>query len=283
MKWRWFSALPVFSLLLISGNSMAQQKCPQCDCNHIPIEKKCEDCCGIASGEITSVTNSKVELSERLSTSESVAVKKTFALTPGTKRNAALKEGAQATVYYHRDGNVATKVDLVERLSGLLIPSNKPDPPLPNSCGPDPVPVDALRVYAGSNVGISTSREITVLSVKGVDLIDLRRTPNGIAISARTFGEDGKIVAQIVDNQFYVNPSNFFRLDRPNNHSLSVYDVRGTKVVDITYINPHSVVILGVFRVPDAPPVVVNENEIVLGGFRFTEGCFVNVRTMFKY
>jgi len=280
---RWSTALPLLVLLFAYRNISAQQKCTDCDCNHIPIEKKCGECCGIASGKITSVTNSKVEISERSTTNDSVSVKKTFALTPNTKKNAALKEGAQATVYYHKEGDVATKVDLVEQLSGLLVPSNDPDPPLPDSCSRGGgVPPDSLRVYMGGNAGFSVSDEITVLNVRGVDLIDLRRTPKGLAISAKTFSEDGKVIAEIVDNRFYVNQNNFFRLDRPDNHSLVVYDVRDRKVMDITYINSRSVRVLGVFQVPGAPPLVVSDNELAFGGFHSVGSCFGG-RTLFKY
>jgi hypothetical protein len=144
------------------------------------------------------------------------------------------------------------------------------------------VPADALRVYLGGNAGISTSDEVKVLSIKGVDLIELRRTPKGLAINAKTFSEDGKIIAEIVDNRFYVNPNNFFRLDRADSHSLAIYDVRDRKVLDIKYINSHSLQILGVFRISDAPPFIVDENKITFGGLRMTESR-VRGQMLFKY
>jgi hypothetical protein len=134
MNQSWVKPLSIVFLLFLSGTSQAQQQCANCDCNQFPIEQRCEKCCGFASGKITSVTSSSVVISENGSTSDSVTVKKTFTLTPETKKNAALKEGALATVYYRKGGEVATKVDLVDQLSGLLTPMNQPDPPLPSSC-----------------------------------------------------------------------------------------------------------------------------------------------------
>jgi hypothetical protein len=280
MNRRWIYGLFAPFLLLISATLNAQQ-CSDCDCYHL-VRQKCEKCCGVASGNVASVTNLSVAITEKGSTSDAVTVKK-FALTPDTQKNAALKAGAPVTVYYRKEGNVVTRVDLLDALSGLLVPADEPDPPLPSSCSRfGPVPPDALRVYLGGNAGISTSDEVTVLNVKGVDLIDLRRTPKGLAVNAKTFGEDGKVIAEIVDNRFYVNPDNFFRLDKPDNHSLAIYDVRDRKVMDITYINSHSVRVLGIFQVPDAPPLIVDENELAFGGFHSTGSCFGG-RTLFKY
>jgi hypothetical protein len=268
--------------LLLSGTAWAQQ-CSDCDCNHFPIEKKCEKCCGFTSGKITSLTNSSVVISEKEPTNDSVVVKKTFALTPDTKKNAALKEGAQATVYYHKEGNVATKVDLAEELNGLLVPSDEPDPPLPSSCSRlRPVPLDALRVYLGGNAGFTTSDEITVLNVKGIDLLYLRKTSKGLAVRAKTFSEDGKVIAEIVDSRFYVNPNNSFRMEKPDNHSIVVYDLQDRKVMDIRYINSHSVRVLGIFQVPGAPALIVDENQLSFGGAHFVGSCFSG-GTLFKY
>jgi hypothetical protein len=274
-------ALLVCSMLLLVGTAGAQE-CKDCDCNHFPIEKKCEKCCGYESGKIISVTNSSVVISGK-STGDTETVKKTFALTPNTTKNAALREGALATVFYHKEGNVATNVELIAELSGLLVPSDGPDPTLPGSCSRlGPIPSDALRVYLGGNVAYTSSDAVTVLDVKGTDLIDLRRISKGISINAKTFSEDGKLVAEIVDNRFFVNPSNFFRLERPDSHSLVVYDLQNRKVMDIRYINSHSVRVLGIFRVPGAPPLIVDESELSFAGIHIDGSCF-NSRTLFQY
>ena len=56
----------------------------------------------------------------------------------GDKLNAksleAIASYAQSVVYYHKAEDVAARVDAIEHLAGLLIPSNMPDPPLPSSC-----------------------------------------------------------------------------------------------------------------------------------------------------
>jgi len=272
----------VFLLLTLASTAAAQQ-CSECDCYHVPFPKQCEHCCGFDSGKISSVTKDKVVLEEKSSTSDAVTVKKTFALTPETKKNADLKEGAQATVYHPNDKNVATKVDLTEALSGLLVPGTEPDPPVPESCTRfGPLPSNALKVYLGGNLGYTTSDEVTVLNVRGTDVIDLRRTSEGLAFNAKTYSEDGKIIAQIVDNRFFISPGNSFRIERPTTHSLVVYDLRERKVMDINYINPLSLRVLGIFEVPGTLPLIVSENELSFGGIHSTGSCFGG-RTLFKF
>jgi hypothetical protein len=218
-------------------------------------------------------------ISENETASDTVTAKKTFVLKPDTKKNGVLREGAPATVYYRKEGNVATQVDLVEALKGLLVPEDEPDPPLPSSCSMVyPVPPDALRVYLGGNAGYTMADQVVVLTVKGTDLLDLRRTSNGLAINAKTFSEDGKIIAEIIDNRFYINPNNFFRIDRPDSHSIIVYDIRDRKVLDIRYINSHSVKVLGIFQVPGAPPLIIDEAQLSLGGFHSVGSCFSGAR-----
>ncbi len=285
MNRQWANALCVCFLLLLSGAAGAQQ-CTDCDCNHFPIGEKCNNCCGHVSGQITSITNYSVVIVEKESTGDAVTVKKTFALTPETKKNANLKEGAPATVYYRKDGNVATEVDLIEKLNDLLVPADEPDPPLPSSCfRMGGVPPNALRLYLGGNLGWTTLDEIAVLEIRGIDVLDVRRTSQGrgLAINAKTYSDDGKEIAQIVDNRLYVNPHKLLRIERPDNHSIVVYDLEKRKVMDIRYLNSHSVRIQGIFQVPGAPPLVVDENEMSFDGVHSEGSCYGTSRVMFMF
>lgn len=279
MKWPRNRILVIALWALLCASRTLAQQCSDCDCYHFPMPEKCERCCGVVSGEISSVTNSSVVITERESTNDTVAVRKTFALKPDTKKNGLLREGAPATVYYSKEGNVAAQVNLVEALEGLLVPGDQPDPPLPSSCyRAQQVPSDALRVYLGGNAGYTTADQVTALTVKGTDILDLRRTPKGLAINARAFSEDGRIIAEIVDSRFYLNPNNFFRMDRPDSHSIVVYDLRDRKVLDVRYINPHSVRVLGIFQVPGALPLTIDEAQMSIGGLHFIGSCFSGTR-----
>jgi hypothetical protein len=141
--------------------------------------------------------------------------------------------------------------------------------------GGNSVPQDALRVYLGGNAGISHSDDVTVLTGNGINLLSLQRTSKGLAINAKTYSDDGKVITEIIDNRFYINPNTAFRIERPDIHSLVVYDLQDKKVIDVRYINSHSVRVLGIFRAPGAPTCIITENELRIVGKLSAEGsCF---------
>lgn len=129
-------------------------------------------------------------------------------------------------------------------------------------------------------MGWTSHDDLVVLKIKGIDVLGVRRTSNGLAIFATVFSEDGKIVAQIIDNRFYVNPNNFFKMERPNAHSLVVYDLQEKKVLDVSYINSHSVKVSGTFHVSGGLPVVVDQNQLLIGGNSISDSCFEDVRVV---
>jgi hypothetical protein len=268
VKSHWASISCAAALVLASTTASAQQ-CSDCDCYHFPIPKKCENCCGVATGNIASATNSNLVLSQKEPNGETT--KKTFGLKPNTRKNAPLKVGTPATVYYRKNSSEAVRVDLVEALKNLLLPGNEPDPPLPPSC-PN-IPPNALKAFLGDSLVYTTTAEAGIVKIKGIDLLDLRRTSSGIAILAKVFSEDGKVVAQIVDNRLYVNPGNFLRIDNPDSHSFAVYDLHQREVLAVRYMNLQSVRVLGIFQLPESPPVVISQNEILWGAMSFSDVC----------
>lgn len=196
-------------------------------------------------------------------------------MKPNTKKNGVLKPGLPATIYYHKEGSVAAQVDLVEALKGLLVPGNEPDPPLPSGC--PGVPPNDLKVFLGDSLAYTSKDELTLLRIKGIDALGLRRTPNGVATFAKVFSEDGKMVVQIVDNHFYFNPGNSFRVDTPDSHTLAVYDSLQMQILYIRYMNPYSIRVKGIFPTPRGTPVVITDNELQLGNSLFSGSCFGEV------
>ena len=269
-------SLAITSALLLLATNAYSQQCSDCDCYHFPIPVKCESCCEAAFGKIASVTNSNIVLDQKEPNGN--VVQKTFRLKPDTKKNAELKKGASATVYYHKDGGVVERVDLVEALHSSLLPGNDPDPLPPRVCAS--VPSNALKIFLGDSLVYTSGDEVTVLQIKGEDVLSLRRTTSGLAIVAKVFSEDGKIVGEIIDNRLYVNPKNFFRIDRPDSHSLVVYDLHQRQVLGVNYINPHSMRVIGIFQLPGRAPVIATENEFLIGRSHFSQSCFGNSRIL---
>lgn len=111
-----------------------------------------------------------------------------------------------------------------------------------------------LRVYVkiGSNhFGVKKSRLIDGYEFTPVQFSD-RKTPitiklvnNKLRVSCSFTSLDGNIVAEIIENEWQINPNNYFRRN---------YDDQGLEVIDAQGIMK--------FQID-----LVNENEIVVGGF----------------
>jgi hypothetical protein len=87
----------VFALSLTGGALQVDSKddCAKCDCMHAPVSQRCEHCCGVIKGRITSFDNDSV-------TVRSNGGQATLRLTNRTAIEGNLKEGAQATLRYNK-------------------------------------------------------------------------------------------------------------------------------------------------------------------------------------
>ncbi len=115
---------------------------------------------------------------------------------------------------------------------GLLVPANDPDPP--NPCRD--IPAQAMRIFLGNSACWTTETRHTVLQVANQPIISLRRAERGLAVSSKVFSADGRIVAELIDNRFHINPNNYFRTERPDRHSLLVYDQQARLVLSVRYL-----------------------------------------------
>jgi len=149
-----------------------------------------------------------------------------------------------------------------EKLQGFLTPANEPSPAIP--CGK--VPDNTVVLFLGNSAAFTDSFPHTVLRRAGENLLTIERTPQGITLNAKVFSFDGRIVAQIIKNAFYINPNNYFRSERPDRHTIAVYDQQTHMVLKVRYVNPKAILILGVFHHPGHEPVVIEEGRIILPG-----------------
>ncbi len=167
--------------LLIATPTLSQQDCAKCDLNHFPVAPECEKCCFVESGVIKSASESTVVLTTNDSGGKTTD--RSFELDPKTKKNAPLKTGARATVFYRKGRSTADKVELTEALDNLLTPGIKPVPE--SVC--EQLPVDALRVYLGNTVAWTTGDHMVVLDIGEEQIVAMDRTQNGVAISAKIY------------------------------------------------------------------------------------------------
>lgn len=155
--------------------------------------------------------------------------------------------------------------------SGVLIPNSKPTPQdLP--CFAHASPTDMILIY-GNNVSFADKFPHSVIKVKDKTLLSYDKKGNGIAVSGKFFSRDNRIIAELKDNKFFINPNNYFRLERPDEHSLSVYDQDGNEALNVEYVNPSVIRMFGRFYLPGRPPIIIDENGANCGGFYLSRFC----------
>jgi len=263
--------------LVLSPWAAPTQDCRDCDCYHFPISKNCETCCGLELGTITGFSKSKLELTT--SHVEGKPIIRSFSLTAQTKMNADLKIGAFATVYYHREDDVARGVDLTEAVDGLIKPGDESDPSLPGVCKGQPSP-NSLRIYAGNSVIWNDTNDVGILSVGGTRVLGVRRTINGLAVYATFFEKGGRIGAQVVDNRIYFDPAGTFQLRKPDAHTLVIADSATGAIFEIRFLNPHSVKMKGQYFTPSGMLLNITDNGMSLGRLQVGVLCAEDVGSM---
>lgn len=275
--------------------------CPGCDCTHFPVtDPKCESCCFAQKGTITSASSDSATLAPIAGKEQPP---KTFKITHSTKINGQLKQGAVATIYYHKsdEGNVATRIDGLGYSYGSLIPGNLPTPPDtcervwrnlrrlreseprptpgPLASLPSRMPPNAMRVFLGNSEAYSTDGRLVVFKSGDDDLIVLQRTETGMFVSAKVRDRDGGLVAQIVDNQFFINPHDSYKISGAGTNSLIVKDSTGDRLLDVQFVNPLTVRILGTFFGLTGDKISIGEDQQVFesslgSNFSSSENCF---------
>lgn len=175
----------------------------------------------------------------------------------------------------HIHNDFVAKASKEPSLSGFLTPADEPTPE--NPCSPH-VPPDAMLLLIGNSASYTTHFPHTVIRIKGENVLTVDNEGGRIAVSAKVFSRDGRIVAEIKRNQFFVNPNNYFRIESPDVHSLIVYDQEDRAVLNVRYLNPHTIQFLGILNHP-VRPLIISRRE---GVFRNTV-CFGENGTDFNY
>jgi len=169
-------------------------------------------------------------------------------------------------------GFVHEKVFSETETSGLLRPASDPTPPTP--C-PN-IPKEALILLLGTSASYTTASNHTFLRVAGEDILSISRKNEGIAVSAKIYSADRKIVAEIIDNNFHINPSNYFRRERPDRHTLAIFDQQGERVLFIRHLNFSAIKILGKFHTARGIVQISEEEMLIPGMGRLGRFCFGN-------
>jgi hypothetical protein len=117
-----------------------------------------------------------------------------------------------------------------------------------------------------------TEHKQTSIRLKGQEVFSISRDEGGISVSARVISVDNKVIAQITKNEIYVNPSGYFVLKRPDWPSLIIEDPKGHQVLNVYYINPSTVRVLGSFQTLGGPSIIITQDAVRAGGITFGGG-----------
>jgi len=165
-----------------------------------------------------------------------------------------------------------------ERETGYLVPDNKPTPELPDKSVPLSIFENGfVAVFFGNSVALGKQFPYVVFRqhIKSdnttEDMLVLDRKNNGIAITGKFFSKDGKIVASLVKNKFFINGKNYFRKEQTE-HRLTIFNDEEKVVIDIQYLNRNSVLILGEYYLRNGLPINIRMDEQKFGSLIMSAG-----------
>lgn len=153
---------------------------------------------------------------------------------------------------------------------GELVPSNDPFPPLPKGASKD-----TITLMLGDNLRVLAAKSENHLGFwkDGVSFLSISIKDNDVMrLSASIVDSDNKNIVKIIDNEFQANPEWAFNPKQPDKHSLVVHDSKGVEVLNVKFINPRAMRIVGRFHIPGIMgPIQILPKEGVLfpegGGF----------------
>jgi hypothetical protein len=147
----------------------------------------------------------------------------------------------------------------VLRVPNLLTPGNKATPSFRRD-----LPKDAVKLFFGNSVSWTRRFPLPIIQLRGETMLEIGREGLDVWVSGQFFSRDGKIVAQIVTNKFHVNANNVFRIERTP-HRLVVFDNENRLTLDIEYLNPSAIRILGDFYLRYGVPISIRMDEQRVG------------------
>ncbi len=137
---------------------------------------------------------------------------------------------------------------------GTLTPADGRIPPLPPG-----VPKGTVTLLLGDELRLLAAQSSNyVLSKAGRPFLTVSIQDNQLLISAIVMDSINQLVVRIINNEFQVNPQNASNPKQPDEHSLIIRDADGVEVLNVHFINPITMRIVGRFQIPGMPePVLI--------------------------
>src|SRR5215470_209456 len=106
------------------------------------------------------------------------------------------------------------------------------DDPMPPSACPSSVPSDSSAIFFGDSVAYTNRFPFEAIRAGARPLVTINKDSAGaVLLTADIRGDDGKIVARIVDGEFTVNQNNILSMKRPDASTLIVVDQYGREAI----------------------------------------------------
>jgi hypothetical protein len=143
--------------------------------------------------------------------------------------------------------------------NGSLIPASDATPT--NACSQNPyLKRDDYTILLGNEVAIFRAFPHTVISVhRTIPLLWLTLDKDGgIGVNADIHSPDMRLVAKLRQNHFDINPNAIFIKERPDFSTLRITDSYGNEVLNVRFLNPHTLGITGVLFFPGVAPIVIS-------------------------
>jgi hypothetical protein len=139
---------------------------------------------------------------------------------------------------------------------GQLTPGNEPNPvPLPPG-----LPSNTISLLLGDDLRVLSAQCKTYIFSKGqTSFLTIGVGPEGfMLITADIMDSTGENIARIINNEFQANPERAFNPKQPDKHSLVVRDSQGVEVLNVRFLNPKVIRIVGRFYLPGySEPVLI--------------------------
>jgi hypothetical protein len=99
-------------------------------------------------------------------------------------------------------------------------------------------------------------------------MLSLGKKGNDLWMSAKLFDSQGIIVVEIVENQFFLNKDNYFRIDRTPNR-LVVYSKEAIPVIDLEYLNPTTFRLSGNWFIRNKTHLIASKDALEIDKKKF--------------
>jgi hypothetical protein len=104
-----------------------------------------------------------------------------------------------------------------------------------------------------------------LLRIGTCNVLRVRRSEGGIAVSADVVYPSGVVAAHIRDNNFQLVPPEYANSEAPDKSTLLLRDRNGEELFWIKYLNPNSVKIRGRFACKGYGSVIIKDDEMIIG------------------